>query len=396
MKICVINHLYTPFIRGGAENVVKDIAEEFIRNGDEVVVITSKPRFWKKDIRDTNCKVYYLNSLFFYLDKIPSLIRFFWHFYNLFDVYTAFITRKILAEEKVDVVITNNLAGLSYLIPCAIRKTGVFHAHILHDIQLIHPSGLLIYKQEKKIHSFFAKCYQGITRSLFRNTEVVISPSNWLLNEHVKLNFFSSSRKMVLVNPLNIKKGNWAKERSSVFNVLYVAQLEEHKGVVFLINSFLELLKQNNYHNLVLTIIGSGSKVKFVEEKSDSLSIKYAGFKNRQEVLGIMGQSDLLVVPSLCYENSPTVIFEAIYQNLPILASDIGGIPEIINKYGGQLFAVGESDDFMEKLVFLIKNPQKLEDIKIKYSKSVDSIKKDGNYVEVINKVISDISRKHF
>ena len=63
MKICLINHLYRPFVRGGAENVVENIADGFIKNGDEIIVITTKPRFWRVKISPLPYRVFYLKKM---------------------------------------------------------------------------------------------------------------------------------------------------------------------------------------------------------------------------------------------------------------------------------------------------------------------------------------------
>jgi glycosyltransferase involved in cell wall biosynthesis len=56
-------------------------------------------------------------------------------------------------------------------------------------------------------------------------------------------------------------------------------------------------------------------------------------------------------VPSLCYENSPTVIYEALQAGIPVLASDIGGVGELVqNGRNGYLFKPGSQEDFIEKL----------------------------------------------
>ena len=71
-----------------------------------------------------------------------------------------------------------------------IKILKIKHVHILHDIQLIHPSGLMFYGQEEKIEKWSIKIYLKITRFLFSSPDYVISPSKWLLHMHDKNNFF--------------------------------------------------------------------------------------------------------------------------------------------------------------------------------------------------------------
>ena len=61
-------------------------------------------------------------------------------------------------------------------------------------------------------------------------------------------------------------------------------------------------------------------------------------------------------MPTLCYENSPTVISEAHHNNCLVLASDIGGISEMITEgNNGWLFEPGNKQDLLDKLVMIKK-----------------------------------------
>ena len=67
---------------------------------------------------------------------------------------------------------------------------------------------------------------------------------------------------------------------------------------------------------------------------------------------------DLLVVPSLWAENSPLVIHEAFLHGTPVLASDIGGIPELVRRgVSGELFRAGDARDLAVKLRRFITDP---------------------------------------
>ena len=100
----------------------------------------------------------------------------------MFDVGSYFKVKSILKKEKPDVVMTHNLKGVGYLIPKVIKGMGLKYVHTLHDIQLIHPSGLMIHGREQQINSIFAKLYVSVCRWLFgsvskiRNNRLI-----WLL-----------------------------------------------------------------------------------------------------------------------------------------------------------------------------------------------------------------------
>ena len=376
MKICLINNLYYPFARGGAERIVEIIFDKLKHEKHQVFIITTKP--YKIKNKTLNKKIYYINSLYYNLNKIPKIIRLFWHLIDIFDIKNYFKIKKILKKEKPDIVMTHNLKGIGFLIPRVIKKLKIKHIHTLHDIQLIHPSGLMYYGEEKKVLGIFPKIYYKICIYLFLNIDTIISPSQWLLKEHTKKGFFKNSNKKVIPNPVILKNVNFKISKfKKINNFLYVGQLEKHKGIMFLIDVFLKL-------NLKLIIAGSGSyknKIRRIDSKNKN--IIFVGQKNNKEILNLMQSADCLIVPSFCYENSPTVIYEAAMLGLPVIASKIGGITDLIHDLGGFLFFPLDEKDLISKIKYAIKNLQKFKKIG-KHSK--EKIKKYSinNYIKKI------------
>ena len=226
-------------------------------------------------------------------------------------------------NEKVDLVITHNLRGLGFWTVRALKN--IKHIHILHDIQLIHPSGLMIQNEEEKINNVFAKLYFNITKKILASPNFAISPSAWLLEEHIARGFFKKSKKIVLPNPAEISESTKSHDRADgQIKFLYVGEIEKHKGIFLLIEAFLQCRKY--YENISLDVIGKGSGEADLPRIQ---GINYLGWKTKKEVASAMVSSDCLIVPSLCYENSPTVIYEAANSCLPVIASRIGGIGEL-------------------------------------------------------------------
>jgi len=358
MKICLINNLYGEYAKGGAERVAEVIDKGLKKEGHEVFVISTSSFFpW--------------NIISYYnLYKLPKFIRPLWHLINIFNIQSYFKIKKILQTEKPDLVMTHNLMGVGFLTPLAIKQCGIKHIHTLHDIQLIHPSGLMFVNKENKINSVFAKIYQTINKKLFSSPaqvygagkiDIVISPSEWLMQMHLKQGFFEKAKTVVLQNPTaschsrdSRLRGNDNRE----FIFLFVGQVEKHKGVEMLIKSFQQL--DNNY---ILKIVGDGKISK--KEQGTALfaqnKIEFLGKKNPAEVQELMQKADCLVVPSLCYENQPTVIFEAQQNNLPVIASDIGGIPELLDEKF--LFKAGDVESLKDKMQWILKHRDELQEI---------------------------------
>lgn len=361
MKIGIINNLYKPYNKGGAEKVCENIINQLEKAGNLCFVITTKPKNETKI--NKNPKTYYLNSNYYNLGQKSILCRFFWQIENIFNFGRGRQLKKILETEKPDLIISNNLMGIGLKTFKIIKKMSIKHTHILHDIQLIHPSGLIIFGQEKIIETLIAKIYQKISRCLSGSPDKIISPSNWLLQEHIKKGFFQNSEKIIQANPQPFGGGKKVirNENKEIKDFLFIGQLEEHKGVIFLIESF----KKIKNEKINLKIIGTGKlieKLKLISKNDER--IKILGLKNKEEIAQELANADCLIVPSLCYENSPTVIYEAKYFDLPIIASNIGGIPELLTKEQEILFEAKNEKDLIEKIKLITENLTAIDKIK--------------------------------
>jgi glycosyltransferase involved in cell wall biosynthesis len=354
MKIGLLHNLYGQFSRGGAEKVVEKMVSDYQAAGQEVFLITTAPRGWhpaekaEKNDAAGGLKIYYLPAYFYDLAHWPLILRAGWQIGNLLSWRKYQQIKKILNAEQPDLVSTHNLMGLGYLAPLAIRRAGIRHEHFLHDIQLLHPSGLLFWGQEQILDSWGAKIYQSLTRKFFKSPAQVISPSRWLLELHQAHGFFPESA--AEVRPLQPKMDRTSlpvnAQDQPIKNFLFVGQIESHKGIFLLLTAW----KKINNPNLKLQIVGEGQKLAEAKHvAADDTRIEFLGRLTASAVAKIMSESDCLIVPSLCYENSPTVIYEAHAAGLRVLAANLGGIPEIT---GPQdiLFRPGDEEDLLQKI----------------------------------------------
>jgi len=410
-KVCLIINLYRPYNRGGAETVTEIIAHGLKKAGHKVFIIATKPRSTQhvthntkhtthntqhatRNTKSNPIKIYYINSSYHYLNKIPKFLRLFWHLIDMFDIINYFKIKAILKKEKPDVAITHTLKGIGFLTPLLIKRLKIKHIHTLHDIQLLHPSGLMFYNKEKLLNNLATKIYFNICKKLFNCVQTVISPSEWLMKIHVDNGFFKNSKRIILPNPVEIEadrhrmsgildirclSASISSATATNFHFLYVGQIEEHKGILFLIKVFNALQK---YH---LNIVGPGSQLKTAAElAAGNKFITVLGKKSGVEILKLMHSSNCLIVPSLCYENSPTVIYEAVATGLPIIASRIGGIPELIHKFGGMLFEPGNENDLTRQIKYVVKNYQKIKKFSEENKKQIQEYKVN-NYISLIS-----------
>jgi glycosyltransferase involved in cell wall biosynthesis len=385
MKICLINNLYSPYTRGGAEQVVSKTVEGLIRNGHRVVLITTAPKGdWKEQSDRLTIYRFCPRNFYYYTNAHTHkfAVRLFWHVINIFHIGAALRVRKILLLEKPHVVHTHNLMGMSFLIPLIIQKLKIRYLHTVHDVQLVEPSGVILKSKENswRYSGFPTKIYSSIMRLLFGSPDVVISPSQFLLDFYKQRDFFKKSKTVVLRNPITFESYALGAKSSlrNDFVFIYVGQLEKHKGASFLVNTFLNTagLDANLY------IVGNGAELNKIKKVAENdKRIKIFGRVGREQVASLFMEADAAIVPSLCYENSPTVIFESFYFGVPVLASNIEGIAELIREgENGLMFLAGNEDSLRQKLAWCVENKEKLNEMGKKTNESLRSLS-DSEYI---------------
>lgn len=135
--------------------------------------------------------------------------------------------------------------------------------------------------------------------------------------------------------------------------IVYLGMLEVHKGVMTLVQAFINTKDQQGF---TLALVGDGTLRKRLENLAmipalgNRLQVK--GFIPRDELDHILSEATMQIIPSEWYENAPLVALEALCRGIPVLSSDMGGLPEIMTPTSGSmLFAGGDGQDLEKKLV---------------------------------------------
>lgn len=344
--------------------VVEKIVTGFLRQGHQVVLITLGKT--KKIEHEKSLTIYRISpwNLFSFIDigKRNYLLRSVWHIFDTFSISGYWTVKKILDKEQPSLVMTHNLKGIGFTVPKAIRKAGIKHIHTVHDVQLSRPSGIIFYGEDKPF-LIIDKIYEKAARRLFGSPDMVVSPSRWLLDFYRRLGFFQESKYLVLPNPIIFQKGYKTSKSKLTKGVrfLFVGQLEKFKGINFLIEACKQLKGDWS-----LKIVGEGHDRKSISKLINvDGRFEMTGWLDRKQIPLEYQQADLTVVPSLCYENSPTVIYESLVANVPVVAADIGGVAELVkDDYNGFTFAAGNKDSLVEVLQHFVDHPQSIEKLK--------------------------------
>ena len=136
----------------------------------------------------------------------------------------------------------------------------------------------------------------------------------------------------------NLKPQKFNKAKTSKKEILLVATLSPQKGIPFLFEALTRLKDQRQ--DFILNIVGGGPSQEEYQGLSARMAltdiVKFHGTKTKVELAEFMRECDFFVLPSL-WENSPCVLIEALASGLPLIATDVGGVSEIVNESIGIL-----------------------------------------------------------
>jgi glycosyltransferase involved in cell wall biosynthesis len=150
------------------------------------------------------------------------------------------------------------------------------------------------------------------------------------------------------------------KRESDALRIGYLGQIAWHKGIHVLV----EAVRRMAGAPMKLEIYGDTSRFPDYARRLQQLSqgdprIRMAGaYGGQSELPSILRDLDVVVVPSVWYENCPNVILEAFVHRIPVIATNLGGMAEMVSHgRSGLLFRVGDAADLAAQLRRLLSEP---------------------------------------
>jgi glycosyltransferase involved in cell wall biosynthesis len=398
MKICIVSNLYPPYIIGGAEITVANLSEKLVERGHEVVVISTSSE--KKESIQTlkGIKIYRINprnvyTLYDHQDK-SALTKALWHTIDLWNPYSYKKISNILEAETPDVVHVHNYKGFSMSIFDSVKHSGIPLVFTAHDCSLICPRANLLHGngevcQDPKL---FCNFYSAMQRRLIKDkVDWFTAPSQFIIKKLKTHQFFQNVKTSKIPLGIELIDEKLVKDYETI-NIAYMGGLNRIKGVQVLINAFQKI--KNNH--ILLHIYGKGiDEEEFKEMAFSDPRIIFHGYLERDKLMDFYRETNVTVLPSICYDNSPMMIYESLTNSTPVIASEIGGIPELIeDNYNGYLFKPGDEHELQSILEDLIKNPETLKVLENGAFRSAAKYSME-QYVSSFEEIYQSLSKDH-
>lgn len=339
--------------RAGAEVFLLNLVNE-LKKTENVVVVSLycwiDPTI-QKMLNDAGVKVYFCNK------KVGV------------DVKCGRLFKKIISEIKPDVLHMHLNCASTYFLAFGFRKQK-FSVYLT-------------------VHSLVEKDFKSVEIRLIRkyikkNIIIPIGISE-LITENIKT-------KLGVFNATTINNGTklfapvYDEPNPETISIVCVAAFRPEKNQTLLISSFVRAQAKCD-KKLRLCFVGDGPLLDTAKKMVDNLSDDDIVFAGRQDdVYPFLKESHIFCLSSK-YEGNPISIIEAMSVGLPIIAPDVGGIPDVVKDgVNGRLFRVDDDNDLARKLLEIINDRQKRKLIRennITDSKEYDIKACSENYLKL-------------
>lgn len=294
------------------------------------------------------------------------------------DVDVESALRALLDRFAPDVIHVHNLYGLPLSVDGILADAAAPVVQTVHDYSTVCPNSWCV-RGDGSVCSggAGAKCFLhgctenypydarmvlvAATRAAFLRTgiDAMLCPSEFL-TETMRRNGFAQA--VTVPNFVDADKLAIPDVAREPARLLYLGRLDKTKGVSYLLQALPTIVAA--HPDTVLGIVGSGPEADALHAEHEALGlqgrVEFLGKVPYEQVMTFYATATLLVLPSIWCENSPLTCYEAMVAGLPIVGSNIGGIPDLVKDNAtGRLVAPRDPAALAGAIVDLLGAPRK-------------------------------------
>lgn len=368
MKVVVISYIFEQDVGAGAVASALRLVQGLAQRQIDVVVITTHPHRQPSVTVEDGVKVYRLHpqNLYWVGDKeqYRGLRKVLWQLIDTWNPQVYIHVRRILQLEKPDVVHVHKLRGLSPAVWSAANAAGCRPVvQTCRDYELLSPEGTLMSRVGRWAEqgAWFMRPYGWMRAKTSRLVDVATAPSRYTLTTLTNRGFFPRAKQLVVPNTHGYSLAELAaieatatseapRRRPGDVRLLYLGRLEQTKGVDLLCAALLSSAK--DHPELHLDLVGDGTyEGQLRQSYADHPQIHFHGAVFGAAKEQLLRECDVVVVPSIWPEVFGNVIIEAYAHGKPVIATRVGGIPEIVQEGETGLLVAPDDRTALQKAI---------------------------------------------
>jgi len=401
MNICVFSIVtYWHGVNGGMEIHGKILCEGLVKRGHEVTIISTRHPDGKEYEEINGIKVYYL---------INTGFSTYWKNWGNEGLRKF---EEINEINPFDVVFSQSFNGYyfaknrkKYKIPLVSFLHGAGPYITITKIKLVfNRQNISIVETIRTIMSYIAH-YSILHLPTVLGSDLIICVSNHVSDSVRKWYPVSKKKIYTVMNGIdtsefspNDKDRNSLRDslgiREGEFLLMTSGSISKEKGHHIAVEALNKLLKENI--NLKLLIVGDGEYQASLSGLIDKFGLNdnviLTGFIPNKSISEYYNAADIYLIPTLRAEGLPFALIEAMSIGLPIIASKVGGIPDVVgNGKEGLLINPGDTNDIVSKILTLLRDADLRRELGVKARRKVLNELNSENMVDKTLEIIESI-----
>jgi glycosyltransferase involved in cell wall biosynthesis len=307
--------------------------------------------------------------------------------FKLINNYIYYEVKKIIKANRFDIYHCAHPLRITSSIQAA-KDSGLKVVCILTDYFFMCPLGIMLRLDNtlcdgpangenclrycfSKVNSKEMEKRVSDAKKIIKYCDSLISPSEFLVKLFKHAGFIDASRFIVSRHgfDFNSIKGRRGKNRDRRFITFgYIGTIQFHKGVHVMVEAF----RRVHSKNIRLKIWGEcfhevEYHKKIIEIASGDPRIEFKGRYDFNKVASLLEDIDIVIVPSIWYENAPLTISTSLAHGVPVITSSSGGMGEMVKDgENGFTFRIGDALDLSKKIQTIAQNPDMIKHLEQK------------------------------
>ncbi len=337
----------------GVSRFITDMAEQSLVHNKQLHVISSTAKYCPKLPNIYNFTPKYKMAMPFYSDL------------DLTYPNSKVIKEKI-KELSPDLIHISSPGAVGYLGLKIAKEFGIPYSGTYHtDFPAYIKDNTKLESMKRLTDKIMGKFYKDFELLFSRSHEYIEILNHDLGFDKEKVKIIKPGTNLAKFNPLHKNQEIW-----SEFNIptestkaLYVGRTTKEKNILFLLETWKEMMEENKKLDTYLILVGEGNLRK-LQQKYYQYNIRFLGPVVGKKLSQLYASSDFFVFPSIT-DTLGQVVMESQASGIPAIVSDIGGPQSLIDKEfpGGIVVEGNNKQKWKESIKDMIQSPSKVEQL---------------------------------